>query len=253
MGNFDCNACNDEPKFYQVDKIAKRAACWATAGTFGAAMKVILGMCDNYSGQMDASAQIDAAKQLLINAKVWNHHDFDGVRIRLCPIKDVNILGFNFGGADGMVPEAKHILIDVHQKDTNVENLASLIAHEMKHVQQYDEWGNGKFRCTYSGELISGHGFGMNNVVEKDAYEFQNIADKAIRAYTMGVRDLGYHDSIRQFKDVNGDGKADYCREVGNRPDSYISCALATDHGFVDGYELRLSDGECQVHGWDIG
>ncbi len=59
--------------------------------------------------------------------------------------------------------------------------------------------------------------------------------------YGYRINDKGYHNSIRQFADVNGDGKADYCREVGNRPDSYISCAIATDSGF-DEYGLKLSD-----------
>ncbi len=302
-GNFDCNACNYEPKFYQVDKIAKRAECWTIAGTFGAAMDVVLGMCDNYGGRMDASEQIDAAKQLLINAKVWNQHDFDGVRIRLCPIRPVTILGLTFNGADGMVPKGKHILIDVHQKNADVSDLASLIAHEMKHVQQYEDWGNGKFRCKYADELLAGYGFGRHNEVEKEAYEFQDKADKIIKAHKMGVsdkgyenslrqfvdingdgkidycrevgnhpntfiacatinsngileeygyeiRDKGYENSIRQFKDVNGDGKVDYCREVGNHPNTFIACATINSNGILEEYGLRLSDGECQMHGW---
>jgi hypothetical protein len=54
------------------------------------------------------------------------------------------------------------------------------------------------------------------------------------------ILDLGYADSIRAFADVNGDGKADYCREVGNRPDSYLACILAGDNGFRLDYECEL-------------
>ncbi|MEO1085937.1 MAG: VCBS repeat-containing protein, partial [Acidobacteriota bacterium] len=43
--------------------------------------------------------------------------------------------------------------------------------------------------------------------------------------------DFGYPE-VRRFADVNGDGRADYCRTVGNPPDVFLSCALAGDTGF---------------------
>ena len=50
---------------------------------------------------------------------------------------------------------------------------------------------------------------------------------------TSGVVDWGYPDG-RAWVDVNGDGKADYCRTVGNvnNQSSYISCTLSTGTGF---------------------
>ncbi len=180
-GKYDCNACNYNPKWHEFDKVGKHGLCWTVADTFGAVMNAILLRCNNYGGRMGAGAKIEAAKQLLIKAGVLKQNDFDGVKIRLCPIKDVDIIGFTFAGAVGMVPKEKHILIDVAQKDTNVVNLASLIAHEMKHVQQYEDWGKGKFRCKYSDELLSWHGFGRDNEVEREAYQFQDSADQKIR------------------------------------------------------------------------
>jgi hypothetical protein len=40
--------------------------------------------------------------------------------------------------------------------------------------------------------------------------------------------DPGYADRRRGFRDVNGDGRADYCRFVGNSPDIHEACHLGT-------------------------
>ncbi|HVG11079.1 MAG TPA: M12 family metallo-peptidase [Thermoanaerobaculia bacterium] len=52
--------------------------------------------------------------------------------------------------------------------------------------------------------------------------------------------DAGF--AFRGMADVNGDGRADYCRFVGNVPNTYLSCALATDHGFGN-YDFNSSTG----------
>lgn len=44
--------------------------------------------------------------------------------------------------------------------------------------------------------------------------------------------DQGYGDRPRGFKDINGDGKADYCRFVGNDPNIIESCNLAEPNRF---------------------
>ncbi|MEM6794586.1 MAG: SpvB/TcaC N-terminal domain-containing protein, partial [Acidobacteriota bacterium] len=44
--------------------------------------------------------------------------------------------------------------------------------------------------------------------------------------------DFGYPDRPRGFHDVDGDGRADYCRIVGNSPSEFLSCALASEAGF---------------------
>jgi hypothetical protein len=50
---------------------------------------------------------------------------------------------------------------------------------------------------------------------------------------TSGVVDWGYDPGVA-WVDVNGDGKADYCRRVGdeNLKSSYVSCTLSTGTGF---------------------
>jgi hypothetical protein len=47
-----------------------------------------------------------------------------------------------------------------------------------------------------------------------------------------GIDDQGYPNLPRQLADVNGDGRADYCRFVGDAPNIFLSCNLATANGF---------------------
>ena len=44
--------------------------------------------------------------------------------------------------------------------------------------------------------------------------------------------DRGYAHLPRQLADVDGDGRADYCRFVGDAPNIFLSCNLATAGGF---------------------
>jgi hypothetical protein len=49
---------------------------------------------------------------------------------------------------------------------------------------------------------------------------------------SIGGIDQGYGDRLREFRDANGDGKSDYCRFVGDSPNIYEACNLATSVGF---------------------
>jgi hypothetical protein len=57
---------------------------------------------------------------------------------------------------------------------------------------------------------------------------------------TIAGVDKGYGDMPRWMEDVNGDGRADFCRWVGNAPNIYESCLLAGQRGFP-GTEFRLN------------
>jgi hypothetical protein len=48
--------------------------------------------------------------------------------------------------------------------------------------------------------------------------------------------------TFRAMADVNGDGKADYCRLVGNAPSVYLSCALSTGTAFGN-YDFNSAPG----------
>jgi hypothetical protein len=66
--------------------------------------------------------------------------------------------------------------------------------------------------------LASGNSFGNYDVNGKP--------------WSQGGLDPGYDNMPRFMVDVNGDGKADYCRFVGNAPNIFLSCALSTGTGF---------------------
>ncbi len=53
--------------------------------------------------------------------------------------------------------------------------------------------------------------------------------------------DTGYPGLPRAFADVNGDGRADYCRFVGNVPGVFLSCALAAADGRFGSYDFNSS------------
>jgi hypothetical protein len=82
--------------------------------------------------------------------------------------------------------------------------------------------------------LAEANGFGANQ------YQYQSLP---------GI-DLGYSDAPRSFADVNGDGKADFCRVVGDA-NRLLACNLAGVNGFganqyqyqsVLGIDLGYSD-----------
>jgi hypothetical protein len=67
-------------------------------------------------------------------------------------------------------------------------------------------------------------------------YATQNTAFLSVR----GI-DQGYADRPRGFRDVNGDGKADYCRFVGDSPNIYEACNLSASTGFDPNQSGHLS------------
>jgi hypothetical protein len=55
--------------------------------------------------------------------------------------------------------------------------------------------------------------------------------------------DLGHGDLPRAFVDVNGDGRTDYCRFVGDLPNLFIACALGSSDGFGEQYAYQSIKG----------
>jgi hypothetical protein len=70
------------------------------------------------------------------------------------------------------------------------------------------------------------------------------IGDYDINAkpWSQGGLDPGYDTMPRFMVDVNGDGKADYCRFVGDAPNIFLSCALQTSNGFGQ-YDVNSQPG----------
>jgi len=62
--------------------------------------------------------------------------------------------------------------------------------------------------------------------------------------------DFGYSSDIQQFADVDGNGKDDYCRIVGNPGDLKMLCSLSTDDGIntVQKYGTTRGTGYDELH-----
>jgi hypothetical protein len=58
---------------------------------------------------------------------------------------------------------------------------------------------------------------------------------------TVQIDDWGYSDR-RWMADFNGDGKADFCRAVGDTsgPNSYLACTFANGSGFTHGIDVMM-------------
>ena len=54
--------------------------------------------------------------------------------------------------------------------------------------------------------------------------------------------DAGYDNMGRLMADVNGDGRADFCRFVGTAPNIFLSCALSSGTAF-GGYDVNSAQG----------
>jgi hypothetical protein len=66
--------------------------------------------------------------------------------------------------------------------------------------------------------------------------------DVSAKPWSQGGLDPGYDNMPRFMVDVNGDGKADYCRFVGNAPNIFLSCALSSGTGFGQ-YDVNSQPG----------
>lgn len=116
------------------------------------------------------------ARALLVQKKVFSQDQLDKVEVRWCGAlkKDV----------DGMTPRPD--LVWLHPKlNGNSVWTAEVLAHEMKHVEQWERWGAdgpGGFKCRYAGEINEGHGQDEKNYVEAEAYKYQREVAKILRA-----------------------------------------------------------------------
>jgi len=64
-----------------------------------------------------------------------------------------------------------------------------------------------------------------------------------------GGIDRGY-DWFRQMADVNGDGRADFCRFVGNGASIYLSCAISKPDGTFGNHEWKSRPGFDRGYDW---
>mmetsp|Transcript_31424 Transcript_31424/g.63864 ORF Transcript_31424/g.63864 Transcript_31424/m.63864 type:complete len:386 (-) Transcript_31424:2967-4124(-) len=168
----DCNACDDDCEWHRVDCHAKRALCKSTAGTFEVITDSIEAACANDPSRMEARGLISEAKDLLVSKNLFSRSEVDSVEYRFC-----SYLG-DFAG--GMAPSKGKVLLHTDYVSSSKSDLAHLLSHELTHTRQYHRWGTDGFNCRYAEALASGNGFGKSNRIEKEAYDFDEGAQKCI-------------------------------------------------------------------------
>jgi hypothetical protein len=167
----------------EIEKVS-RSAC-------GLPHQVTLQYNSSVCGFAPSSAsditKIDAAKQLLIKYGLVKNEEFGEVQIFFCDKVH--------GG--GIVPDRDLVYINSMYRQADVKSLAVLLAHEMTHVRQYRREGTDNFKCNYTRQvgdcLVSNitrgignllrDGFcqtGGQNAYEKEAYDYQALADKEL-------------------------------------------------------------------------
>jgi hypothetical protein len=72
-----------------------------------------------------------------------------------------------------MAPDRGRIYLDAATKSSGPKEIATLLAHEMKHIRQYRENGTDDFKCTYSQQYVGCGGCqDRRHQLEREAYEF---------------------------------------------------------------------------------
>jgi len=165
-GAVDCNACDDNCSWWDVECQGKKAACKAMAATIEIVTAPIEAVCANDPDRMEGREVLEEAKGLLVTLGAFAENEFDGVQIRFCS-------AMNWGS--GLTPSPSKILLHTTYIDEDVETVALILAHEMVHIRQYRAWGTEGFQCRYGVEVANGHGWGPGNAVEDEAYDFVDI------------------------------------------------------------------------------
>ena len=129
------------------------------------------------------------------------------------------------------------------------------LVHEVTHVWQYIHGG---------GDYKIGSAYARLRYGSTAPYDWESTVDKGTAWADLGVEqqaefvedasiagcfhsladvgDPGYLE-FRVMADVNDDGRADYCRFVGNPGAEFLSCALATASGQFGNYDVNSNPG----------
>jgi len=169
----DCDACEQECDFLDFTCYSAVSDCRGYAAIVNGVTAIGAAICATDPIAEDARDLVHAATDLLVNKNLFAQEEIDAVEIHFC----VFIGGF----ASGHTPSIDKILLRDQNRFTSVSLLASLLAHEMFHIRQYNRWGARGFGCRYMAELLKGNGFVQPNAVEVEAYDYQyDIASPCI-------------------------------------------------------------------------
>eukprot|EP00579_Thalassiosira_antarctica_P011692 CAMPEP_0201910780 /NCGR_PEP_ID=MMETSP0903-20130614/2022_1 /ASSEMBLY_ACC=CAM_ASM_000552 /TAXON_ID=420261 /ORGANISM="Thalassiosira antarctica, Strain CCMP982" /LENGTH=769 /DNA_ID=CAMNT_0048445455 /DNA_START=278 /DNA_END=2587 /DNA_ORIENTATION=- len=170
-----CDACSNTCAFWELNCLADLVSCKIEAAVVKAFKDTVETICSDDPSRMDARDLLNDAKRILIETELFSSDELDPVNIHFC-----SDLG-EWNAADGMAPSKEKVLLDTSFIQAELYPLTRLLAHEFFHIRQYHRWGSEGFDCRYAGELKSGNGFGRDNYIEKEAYEFtEGIAENVI-------------------------------------------------------------------------
>ena len=168
-----CNFCDRRCGWHQVACKTKKAICKASVGPFLGYVKTANTICKFDKNKFASRKLIRDTKNLLVRRGYFTKPFVDSVSYRFCRVISI--------GAAGMAPASNVVLFADKYRFRKPCNFAWLMAHELKHIEQYRRWGTGGFACRYSGQLVRGRGFKWRNYVEREAYEFDGIVRRDIR------------------------------------------------------------------------
>ncbi len=151
----------------EVSRIFRQQGTKACALVFNAVMDPMTARCSNWENRLEDQYLIADAIALLVSAGFNNFNYYNSVAIRWCPLTP---------GTKGIAPHRGRLYLDSSQKNGRISVLASLIAHEMKHIDQYRRLGSERFKCKYAQEFIR-CGFCQtdNHPLENEAYAYESM------------------------------------------------------------------------------
>lgn len=185
----DCTACNEDcckwrkkwgMPYYGCSAgcLTRRTGCRAAKTAFNSFVGGIEAACNNDPNRMDKRDLVEDAKNILDDHGVYSKPYLDSIDFRFCNLGAVktsfSVLGKKvvYNPPDGMALSRNKVIFKRDWRSATKEALALLMAHEVKHIEQYRRWGTDGFGCRYVKELLRGNGSGAANAVEKEAYDF---------------------------------------------------------------------------------
>lgn len=143
----------------------------ACTSTFETIVGSVRALCSGFNAQSSSSqdqAIIRMAKQRLIDTGVISAAIFNGTTIRWC--------AGSFTGR-GIAPGGDEIILSSDIKSEPIDDIASTLAHEMRHLQQYRSMGSANFKCKYAQEYIKCAGCqDERHPLEREAFQFEAYA-----------------------------------------------------------------------------
>lgn len=162
----------DNPTYKQLEEevtrfvnLPGRAAC---VQAFESIVQPVKLTCNGFVSQAGAVAEqrfIDEAQQLLVNANIFHASAFNGIRISWC---QGDFLG------DGITPNSEEIILN-RSLQGDPWKIASTIAHEMKHIEQFRRMGTDSFKCDYAIKFAGCLCQDSRHSLENEAYQYEAI------------------------------------------------------------------------------